>query len=198
MPVELGRCALPSATRADALAFPLTFCERGVAGFVAFGDLVEQVLVGPHRQPIHDRLDTWYAPRDDHRLVRFIIFVDPTGEFNYSIVDSADVDRPLTQDGVVTERFEDTLFQFFINAERSILAIERFFLIVLVELGVIPVFVIVRLSAKLRILLIGVCGTAEALAELCGKSRDASVLLRDHDAGREARECAERYVKSTG
>ena len=190
---------LTSATRTDALAFPLTFGKRWVAVFVAFGEFAEQVLVGAHSQSIHDRLDTWYAPRDYHRLVRFIVFVDPAGEFDYSLVGGADVDRPLTQDRVVTECFEDTILQLFSAVERSTIAIERFFVIVLVELGVIAVVVIVRVRAQLFILFIrGFRGAAEALAELCGKSRNASVLLRDHDAGREARECAERYIKSAG
>ena len=95
------------------IVMPLVFAS--IALGVAACIFIEHVLLLPNDDAIDHGLDAWYAARDRGRALGFFRRVHPSGELDRRLADGADVDAALTQDRIVSERFQHPLFEHGVN-----------------------------------------------------------------------------------
>jgi len=198
MTIDFSRRALASPSGADALSLPLTLGQRGIAVFVTVSEIVEQVFFCAHRQAIHDRVDSRYAARDDYRLLRLVLSIDPAGELDNSLVYRTDIDGALAQGGVVAESFEHPLLELLGRVELLVtLLIFEIIVSFIIEAMVVG-RVAHALIAFVFILGCAIADLAEPVANFRGETAESAVLLCYDDTSRKSGESAERNVKRTG
>jgi hypothetical protein len=101
MAVGLSRVALPAPARTYLLSFPMSLRQRWIAASVPLGKFIEPVLLGSDRESIHYGLDAGNTARNRNRVRSLLLVVDPASQLHDSFTDRPDVDRALTQDGIV-------------------------------------------------------------------------------------------------
>jgi hypothetical protein len=94
--------------------------ERCFAFLIAVRRVVEEIFVASDREPVDYGVDARNSARDHHSLVRFVFGVDPARELYDSVFDGADVHRALAEDGIIPERFENSLLELFDAVQRRL------------------------------------------------------------------------------